>query len=398
MHGLLEPASGRMKIHEYQAKGLFKKYGIPVPYGKPLSSPEEIARHFEETAPNPLVIKAQIHGGGRGHAGGIKTVRTIEEARASASLLGSRLVTHQTEPDGEPVNMVLAEEVIPIEKEFYLAVTIDRPRSCVSVLASAEGGMDIEKVASLTPEKIIVESVDPGVGLRLFQTARMFYALGFPSPLQRDLNGIILNLYRLFIEKDCSLAEINPLVITPEGRLIALDGKIDFDDNALFRHPDITAERDLSQENPLEVEASRYNLNYIKLSGSVGCMVNGAGLAMATMDLIKHAGAEPANFLDVGGGATSEMVRRALKILLSDRDVKVVFINIFGGILRCDTLAKGVVEAAHELEMGVPMVIRLEGTNVEAGRKILAESGLSFRVASDMKDAAETIAMITGCS
>ena len=380
-----------MKIHEYQAKQLFAEYGIPVPDGKLLSSPEEVIEHFNKTSPNPVVMKAQIHGGGRGLAGGIVTVGTAGEARKAADLVGSRLVTHQTGPEGRPVNAVLAEEVISAEKEFYLGVAIDRQRSCVSVLASAEGGMDIEKVASVSPDKIMLERVDPGLGLRPFQAARIFFALRLPSSLQRDLSDVIFNLYHLFMEKDCSLAEINPLVLTKDGKLVALDGKIDFDDNALFRHPDITAGRDLSQENPLEVEASKYNLNYIKLSGSVGCMVNGAGLAMATMDLIKLAGAEPANFLDVGGGATSEMVRRGLGILLSDRDVKVVFINIFGGILRCDTLAKGVVDAARELEIKVPMVIRLEGTNVEQGRKILADSGLSFHVAADMKEAAGKI-------
>ena len=387
-----------MKIHEYQAKDLFTQYGIPVPRGKTLSTADEIKEYAREAAPGPVVIKAQIHGGGRGLAGGIKIVRTPEEAETAALLPGSTLVTHQTGPEGRPVGKVLAEEVIAAEKEFYLAVVIDRQRNCVSLLASAEGGMEIEKIASLAPEKIIVENVDPGVGLRPFQAARMFYGLGLPPELQRGLSGIISGLYRLFIEKDCSLAEINPLVLTKSGELVALDGKIDFDDNALFRHPDIVAMRDLSQENPLEVEASRYNLNYIKLSGSVGCMVNGAGLAMATMDLIKHAGAEPANFLDVGGGATSEMVREGLRILLSDPEVKIVFINIFGGILRCDTLAKGVIEAARELEIKVPIVIRLEGTNVEEGRRILAESGLAFQVASDMGEAAEKIAGMAGRS
>jgi succinyl-CoA synthetase beta subunit len=380
-----------MKIHEYQAKDLFKTYGISIPRGKLLGSPEEIVEYVREAAGNPLVIKAQIHAGARGRAGGIQIVGTVEEVRVAARLLGSRLVTSQTGAEGKPVRMVLAEEVIPVEREFYLGVAIDRPRNCISVLASREGGMEIEKVASLNPDKIITENVDPGVGLRPFQAARIFYALELPPFLQHDLSEVIFGLYRLFVEKDCSLAEINPLVLTKSATLVALDGKIDFDDNALFRHPDILAKRDISQENPLEVEAARYHLNYIKLSGRVGCMVNGAGLAMATMDLIKHAGSEPANFLDVGGGATSEMVRRGLGILLSDPDVKVVFINIFGGILRCDTLANGVVEAAHELEIRVPIVIRLEGTNVEEGRRILSESGLAFQVASDMREAAEHI-------
>ncbi len=380
-----------MKIHEYQAKALFQAYGIPVPHGRFLKTSEETIRYAKERGGDPFVLKAQIHGGGRGKAGGIKMIRSEKEAEESARLLGTRLVTHQTGPEGRPVDTLLAEEVISGGKEFYLAVAIDRPRRCAVVIASPEGGMEIEEVAARSPEKILMEHVHPGVGLRPFQAARIFYALGLAPSYKGDLTAIILGLYRLFIDKDCSLAEINPLVLADERGLVAVDGKIDFDDNALFRHPDIAGLRDMAQEDPLEVEAREHNLNYIKLSGSVGCMVNGAGLAMATMDLIKYAGAQPANFLDVGGGATSEMVRQGLTILLSDRDVRVIFINIFGGILRCDTLANGVVEAARNLTIPVPMVIRLEGTNVDEGRKILAASGLTFHVAYDMKDGAAKI-------
>jgi succinyl-CoA synthetase beta subunit len=386
-----------MKIHEYQAKDLFRAYGIPTPRGKPLKTVQEVVAYAKEPGEGPLVLKAQIHGGGRGRAGGIRTVRSPEEARTAASdLLGMQLVTHQTGPRGKPVAVVLVEEVLSAQREFYLGITIDRPQSRAVLVASSEGGVEIEEVAARSPDKILMEPIDPGVGLRPFQAARLFYALGFAPQLLSEVNGIIFSLYRLFMEKDCSLSEINPLVLTGEGRLVALDGKIDFDDNALFRHPECAALRDVSQENPLEVEASRYNLNYIKLGGSVGCMVNGAGLAMATMDLIKLAGAEPANFLDVGGGATSEMVQQGLRILLSDKDVRVILINIFGGILRCDTLAKGVVEAAKDLNIRVPMVIRLEGTNVELGRSILNESGLTFDVALSMRDAAEKVVRALG--
>ena len=380
-----------MKIHEYQAKALFKAYGIPVPHGRLLKTSEETSKYAKESGGGPFILKAQIHGGGRGKAGGIRVIRSEEEAKAAARLLGAMLVTSQTGPEGRPVGALLAEEIVEKEKEFYLAVAIDRPRKCAVVIAGAEGGMEIEGVAAGSPEKMLVEHVHPGVGLRPFQVARIFYALGLAPSLKNDMSAIILGVYRLFMEKDCSLVEINPLVLTRGQRFVAVDGKIDFDDNALFRHPDIAELRDIAQENPLEVEAWKHNLNYIKLAGNVGCMVNGAGLAMATMDLIKYAGAEPANFLDVGGGATSGMVRKGLGILLSDEDVKVIFINIFGGILRCDTLARGVVEAAKGIAIGVPMVIRLEGTNVEEGRKILGTSGLTFQVACDMKDGAEKI-------
>jgi succinyl-CoA synthetase beta subunit len=386
-----------MKIHEYQAKDLFKTYGIAVPSGTVAKTGLEAVQAAEEIGKGPFVLKAQIHAGGRGKGGGIRIVKTHADVEAEApKLLESRLVTPQTGEEGKPVHVLLVEEVLDVERELYLGIVIDRSRACPMVLASAEGGMEIERVAAESPEKVIREEVHPAVGLRPFQANRIFYSLGLDASLSRKMSGLVLNLYRLFIEKDCSLAEINPLVLTKSGGLVALDAKLNFDDNALFRHPDIAALRDISQENPLEVEASRYNLNYIKLKGNVGCMVNGAGLAMGTMDLIKLAGAEPANFLDVGGAATTEMVREGLKILLSDPEVKVIFINIFGGILRCDTLARGVVEAAGELRINLPMVIRLEGTNVEIGRKILSESDLSFTVASGMKDAGEKVARALG--
>jgi succinyl-CoA synthetase beta subunit len=381
-----------MKIHEYQAKALFQQYGIPIPQGSTGSTAEEIFRQAEALKKTPLVLKAQIHAGGRGKEGGIRVVRDAALARSVASeLIGSRLVTPQTGQEGRSVDHLLVEETLDVERELYLGITMDRLRECPVLLCSAQGGMDIEKLAAGDPGKIIMETVNPVVGLRPFQANRVFYALGLDPSFARPLTGIMMNLYRLFVEKDCSLAEINPLVITKGRAVAALDAKLNFDDNALYRHPDIAAMRDISQENLLEVEASRYNLNYIKLKGNVGCMVNGAGLAMATMDLIKLAGAEPANFLDVGGGATSEMVSRGLQILLSDVDVRVIFINIFGGILRCDTLARGVVDAARQLKIDFPMVIRLEGTNVERGREILAESGLSFTVARGMAEAADEI-------
>ncbi len=383
-----------MKIHEYQAKQLFKSYSIPVPQGAVAKTVEEAFQIAEKIGRSPFVLKAQIHAGGRGKGGGIKMANGLGDVkRAAAGLLGMTLVTPQTDAEGQPVQALLVEEALSVEQELYLGIVIDRQRACPVVIASAEGGMEIEKIAATDPEKVLREAVDPAVGLRPFQAGRIFYGLGLDQSLSRKMTAVILNLFRLFIEKDCSLAEINPLVVTKAGELVALDAKINIDDNALYRHQDMASLRDVNQENPLEVEASKYNLNYIKLKGNVGCMVNGAGLAMATMDLIKLVGAEPANFLDVGGGATSEMVKQGLKILLYDKDVKMVFINIFGGILRCDTLAEGVVKAVDELVIDLPIVIRLEGTNVEAGRKILAGSGLSFTVATGLKDAAEKVAM-----
>ena len=381
-----------MKIYEFQAKEIFSTYHIPVPKGRAVKTPEAAGLSARELG-LPAVMKVQIHAGGRGKAGGVKKISTPEEAEKSASqFLGSRLVTEQTGPAGRAVEWVLVEEAIPITGEVYLGLTIDRKDACPVLLASAAGGVEIEKMAREEPGRIVVEKVDPGVGLRPFQASRAGFSLGFDAPAVRQVSSIIMNLYRLFIDKDCSHAEINPLAVTESGRLVALDAKINFDDNALFRHPDIVSLRDPSQDDPLEIEAAKYNLNYIKLTGNVGCMVNGAGLAMATMDLIKLTGAEPANFLDVGGGATTEMVRQGMKILVADRDVKVIFINIFGGILRCDVLARGVTEAARELNISVPVVVRMEGTNVEAGRSILTDSGLRFISVPTMKEAAEKIA------
>jgi succinyl-CoA synthetase beta subunit len=383
-----------MKIHEYQAKALFAAYGIPTPRGKVVKTSQEAFKAAEEIGTLPVVLKAQIHAGGRGKGGGIRVIQKITEVETAASeLLGRPLVTPQTGPEGKPVSIILVEEALDVKKELYVGITIDRSRECLVVLASAEGGMEIEQVAAATPDKVFTEVVDQAVGLRLFQANRIAYFLGLDPTLARKASGIILNLYRLFHDKDCSLAEINPLVVIENG-LVALDAKLNIDDNALYRQADIASLRDNSQEAPLEIEASRYRLNYIKLQGNVGCMVNGAGLAMAIMDLTKSVGAEPANFLDVGGAATSDMVKQGVRILLSDPDVKMIFVYIFGGILRCDTVARGVIEAAKEWEIKVPVVIRLEGTNVEQGRKILADSGLSFVVAQDMGDAAKKIAEI----
>lgn len=383
-----------MTVHEYQAKELFQEYGIPVPRGKVAKTPEEAFCVARDIGTSPIILKAQIHAGGRGKGGGIKVVHDLHEVEAAASqLLGMRLVTPQTGPVGKPVGALLVEEGLDVQKEIYVGIIVDRSQACPVVLASGEGGMEIEGVAAESPEKVFTETVDPGVGLRAFQANRIVFALGMDPSLARKASGIILNLYRLFTEKDCSLAEINPLVVT-DGELAALDAKLNFDDNALYRRPEISALRDTSQEDLLEVEASQHRLNYIKLKGNVGCMVNGAGLAMATMDLIKLVGAEPANFLDVGGGATVDMVKQGLRILLSDPDVSVILINIFGGILRCDTLARGVTDAAKELEINLPMVIRLEGTNVELGRQILGDSGLRFTVAQGMGDAAQKVAEI----
>jgi succinyl-CoA synthetase beta subunit len=383
-----------MKIHEYQAKALFAAYGIPTPRGKVARTSQEALKAAQEIGTLPVVLKAQIHAGGRGKGGGIRVIQRIAEVETAASeLLGRQLVTRQTGPEGKPVSVILVEEVLDVKKELYLGIAVDRSRESLVALASAEGGMDIEQVAAETPEKVLTEVVDPAVGLRPFQANRIAYFLGLDPTLARKASGIILKLYRLFIDKDCSLAEINPLVVIENG-LVALDAKLNIDDNALYRQADIASLRDTSQEAPLEVEASRHRLNYIKLQGNVGCMVNGAGLAMATMDLIKSVGAEPANFLDVGGAATSDMVKQGVRLLLCDPDVKLIFVYIFGGILRCDTVARGVIEAAKEWEIKLPVLIRLEGTNVEQGRKILADSGLSFIVAEGMGDAAKKVAKI----
>lgn len=381
-----------MKIHEYQAKEILKSYGITVPRGRAVETPEEARRVAGEIGGGAIVIKAQIHAGGRGKGGGVRVVKSPDEAeKAAGEILGMTLITHQTGPSGRIVRKVLVEEGADIKEELYLGIVIDRSRECPVIMASREGGVEIEKIAAESPEKIVKEWVEPSVGLRPFQTNKIGYGLGFEPVQVGKFRNVVNGLYKTFYEKDCLLAEINPLVLTGSGDFIALDAKLNFDDNGLFRHKEIASLRDLNEEAPLEIEASKYNLNYIKLDGNVGCMVNGAGLAMATMDIIKVVGAEPANFLDVGGGATVEMVKNGFKILMSDPAVKVVFINIFGGILRCDTLAKGVTEAVREVKVDVPIVVRLEGTNVEEGRRILKDSGLNFAVASGMQEGAQKV-------
>ncbi len=384
-----------MNIHEYQAKELFKQFDIPVPRGRIALSVTEAKHIAEELATLPVVIKAQIHAGGRGKGGGVKLAGSVKEAAAVAGeILGMTLVTHQTGPEGKVVGKVLVEEGLEIDKELYLGVVPDRTTASLIFMASEAGGMDIEEVAASTPQKIIKQLVKPGDGLQPFQARSLAYGLNLEPDLVKQFIPMVTQLYNLFVQHDCSLVEINPLVITKDKRLIALDAKITFDDNGLYRQKQIIDYRDLAEEEPLEVEASKYNLNYIKLDGNIGNMVNGAGLAMATMDIIKLAGAEPANFLDVGGGASAEMVENGFRIILSDQNVKGVLINIFGGILRCDILAHGVVEAANKVGIGVPVVIRMEGTNVEEGRRILDESGLNLTVASDVWDAAAKVAEI----
>ncbi len=386
-----------MKIHEYQAKELFRKHGVPVPEGTVAFNPDEACHAADKLGGYPVVVKAQIHAGGRGKGGGVKLAHTADEVRQhAAAILGKPLVTPQTAPEGRTVRKLLIEQGLNIEKELYLSLIPDRATAQVIVMASEAGGMDIEEVAATTPEKIIKVMIDPLLGIQAYHGRQAAYGLGLSGPLSKAFMQLLNKLYALFIGSDCSLVEINPLVITTQGGIIALDAKMDFDDNALFRHPDIFAYRDTHEEDPLEVEASKYHLNYINLGGNVGNMVNGAGLAMATMDLIKNSGAEPANFLDVGGGANAEMVENGFRIILSDPNVKAILINIFGGILRCDILAEGVIEAARKTGIQVPVVVRLEGTNVEEGRKLLAASGLKLMTATDLDDAAKKVAGIVG--
>jgi succinyl-CoA synthetase beta subunit len=381
-----------MKIHEHQAKQIMGKFNIPVPKGGVAKTAEEARAVASQIGGNRFVVKAQIHAGGRGKGGGIKTADSPSAVETIAkTMLEAKLVTPQTGPEGKVVHTVLVEQAVDIAQEMYLGITVDRGKECVVLIASKEGGMEIEELAKRSPEKIVKEWVDPGVGLKPFQVGKVSFALELDATARKSTSQLITNLYKLFIDKDCSLAEINPLVITRDGQILALDAKLNFDDNALYRHKDVAELRDPLEEDPLEVEASEYNLNYIKLDGNVGCMVNGAGLAMATMDVIKLAGGMPANFLDVGGGATAEMVKHGLEILISDPKVKAILINIFGGILRCDTLAKGLIEAASTIKLSVPVVIRMEGTNVEIGRKMLSESGLSLIVAETMKEAAQKV-------
>ena len=382
-----------MKIHEYQAKALFKQAGIPVPEGGVAENAVDAARVAETLGGYPVVVKAQIHAGGRGKGGGVRLARSKEEVLSAAGdIIGMHLVTHQTGPGGRLVQSVLVEQGLEIEKELYLGMVPDRATAKIVIMASESGGMDIEKVAEESPEKIIKVRVDPLVGIHPYHCRETAFGLDLPPSVIKPFQQLVDHLYKLFIAYDCSLVEINPLVITRDEHLVALDAKVNIDDNALFRHKEIWQLRDLNEEDPLEIEASKYHLNYINLDGNIGNMVNGAGLAMATMDIIKLAGAEPANFLDVGGGASAEMVENGFRIILSDKNVKGILINIFGGILRCDVLAKGVIQAAQKTGINVPVVVRMEGTNVEEGRRILAESGLNLITAVDLKDAAQKVA------
>jgi succinyl-CoA synthetase beta subunit len=391
-----------MKIHEYQAKGILKKYGVSVPRGEMAQSREEaeaVAKSLFSAGASGVVVKAQIHAGGRGKGGGVKIAKSMEEAgELAGKMLGMKLVTHQTGPEGRVVRRLLIEETLPIEKELYLGILLDRAEAKPVFMASAAGGMDIEQVAAENPEAILKQYIDPGMGLEPFQARKIAFQLGLKPQQINPAVQFLTGLYRAFLDTDASLVEINPFISCSDGRLFALDAKLNFDDNALFRHSDLRELRDITEEDPLEVEASKYSLNYIKLDGNVGCMVNGAGLAMATMDIIKHAGGMPANFLDVGGGANADQVTHAFEILLSDKNVKAVLINIFGGILRVDTLATGVVEAARKTQIQLPIVLRLEGTNVEQGREILQQSGLNFIVAETMKDAAEKVVAAAGAA
>jgi succinyl-CoA synthetase beta subunit len=385
-----------MNIHEHQGKEVLRRYGVAVPNGKACFSVEEAAAAARKLG-FPCVVKAQIHAGGRGKAGGVKVVKDEAGARAAAeALLGKTLVTHQTGPQGRVVRRLLVEEGCQIARELYLGLVVDRATERVTVMASTEGGVEIEEVAARTPEKILRETLDPVVGLAGYQARRIAFGLGLTKEQVGRAVGFLQALARAFVECDCSLAEINPLVVTRAGELLALDAKIGFDDNALFRHPDLRELRDPNEQDPREIEAAKYDLSYIALEGDIGCMVNGAGLAMATMDSVKAAGGEPANFLDVGGGADTEKVKAAFKIILSDAAVQAIFINIFGGILRCDVLAEGVVQAAKEVGLTVPLVVRMEGTNVEQGKQILAESGLDIITATDMLDGAQKAVAATG--
>jgi len=384
-----------LKIHEYQAKAILREFGVPTPKGEVAFTPEEAKAIAEKLGGGLCVIKAQIHAGGRGKGGGVKLAKNPDEAYEIAKkMIGMTLVTHQTGPEGKVVHKVLVEQGLNIEKELYVGIVVDRGTGKPVVMASTEGGVEIEEVAAKTPEKILKEYVDPSIGLAAFQARKLAYGLNLEGNVAKKAVKFFLALYRAFEAKDASLAEINPLVITKEGDVLALDAKMNFDDNALFRHPEIVELRDLSEENEYEVEASKYDLNFIKLDGNVGCMVNGAGLAMATMDIIKLAGAEPANFLDVGGAANTERVSNAFRLILSDPKVEAVLINIFGGIVRCDMVAEGIVQAAKNVGVNVPIVIRLQGTNAEQGAEILKNSGLNFEVATELKEAAEKVASI----
>lgn len=378
-----------MKMHEYQAKGLLAQYGIPIPKGGVARTPEE-ARKIAEEIGGRVVIKAQIHAGGRGKAGGIKTAETPSEAEGIAkSLLGTRLVTHQTGPEGLPLTAVLVEEAVEAKRELYLSILIDTSENLPLVIASEAGGVDIEEVATKSPEKILKKHIDPVTGLTSYQARDLAYGMDLEPDQVKSATQIMANMYKLFMEKDCSLTEINPLIVTPDGRLLGLDAKVNIDDNGVPYHEDVAELRDTSQEDPLEVEAGEAGVNYVKLDGNVGCLVNGAGMAMATMDLIKYMGGEPANFLDVGGGASEDQVTRAIEILLSDPKVKVAWINIFGGITRCDLMARAIIRAVKEKGIQVPLIVRMKGTNFEEGMHLLKESGIDMVIESDWSEAAK---------
>lgn len=381
-----------MNIHEYQGKAVLKQYGVVVPEGKVAFTVDEAVEAAKSLGTPVVVVKAQIHAGGRGKAGGVKVAKNLDEVRTYAEqILGKVLVTHQTGPEGKEVKRLLIEQGCDIKKEYYVGVVVDRTTGRVVMMASEEGGTEIEEVAAHTPEKIFKEVIDPAIGLQSFQARKLAYAINIPNELVNKAAKFMIALYNAFVDKDCSIAEINPLVVTGGGDVMALDAKLNFDSNALFRHKDILELRDLDEEDEKEIEASKFDLSYIALDGNIGCMVNGAGLAMATMDIIKYYGGEPANFLDVGGGATTEKVTEAFKIILSDEKVKGIFVNIFGGIMKCDVIANGVVEAAKQVGLDRPLVVRLEGTNVDIGKKILNESGLNIVAADSMADGAQKI-------
>lgn len=381
-----------MNIHEYQGKEILRKYGVAVPNGKVAFTVEEAVEAAKQLGTEVCVVKAQIHAGGRGKAGGVKVAKNLDEVRTYAGgILGKTLVTHQTGPEGKEVKRLLIEEGCDIKKEYYVGLVLDRSTSRVVLMVSEEGGTEIEEVAEKTPEKIFKEEVDPVIGLMPFQARRIAFKINIPYECMNQAVKFMMGLYQAYIEKDCSIAEINPLVLTGDGKVMALDAKLNFDGNALYRQQDVVQYRDLEEEDPKEIEASKYDLSYVALDGNIGCMVNGAGLAMSTMDIIKHYGGDPANFLDVGGGATTEKVTEAFKIILSDPNVKGIFVNIFGGIMKCDVIADGVVEAAKQVGLNIPLVVRLEGTNVDLGKKILANSGLNIVAAESMADGAQKI-------
>jgi succinyl-CoA synthetase beta subunit len=386
-----------MNIHEFQAKQVLARFGVPVPKGHSAATPDEAAKAFESLGQPRAVIKAQIHAGGRGKAGGVKLISSAKEAYDfAAKILDKPLVTHQTGPEGRVVRRVYLEQASEVARELYLGMVVDRKAESVAVIASTEGGMEIEEVAAKTPDRILTEPVDPVIGLAGFQARKIAFALGLRDKQVGQFGTLIAALYRAFVESDASLIEINPLVVTKDGNVICLDAKMSFDDNGLFRHPDIRELRDANEEDPAETEASKYDLSYVHLDGNIGCMVNGAGLAMATMDIVKYYGAEPANFLDVGGGANSQKVAAAFRILLADDRVKAVLVNIFGGIMLCDVLAQGVVDAAREVKLKIPLVVRMEGTNVDKGKQILKDSGIKVIAASDMADAARRVVEAIG--